>query len=59
MFFFTLSMLTLGLNLAAVLYLTIYLPIIKRVPEKDIEIEKIHPMLIPLMTVAGFVSFFW
>ena len=59
MFFFTLSMLGLGVNLLSILYLTIYLPIIKGIPEKDIDIEKVHPMLIPIMTLAGFVSFFW
>ena len=59
MFFFTLSMLGLGVNLLSVLYLTVYLPIFKGVPEKDIDVEKVHPMLIPIMTLAGFVSFFW
>jgi len=59
MFFFNLSMMSLFLNLLAILYLTIYLPVIKRIPDKDIDIEKIHPMFIPVMTIAGFVSFFW
>ena len=59
MFFFVLSMIGLGVNLASILYLTIYLPIIKGIPEKDIDIEKVHPMLIPIMTLAGLVSFFW
>jgi hypothetical protein len=59
MFFFTLSMFGLAINLLSVLYLTIYLPIIKRIPEKDIDIEKVHPMLVPIMTLAGILSFFW
>jgi hypothetical protein len=59
MFFFTLSMITLSINLAAVLYITAYLPYVKKVPEKEIDIEKIHPVLIPGMTISGFLSFFW
>jgi hypothetical protein len=49
----------LAINLLSVLYLTIYLPIIKRIPEKDIDIEKVHPMLVPIMTLSGILSFFW
>ena len=59
MFFFTLSMVALCLNLAAILFITVYMPLVKKIPEKDIDIEKIHPVLIPAMTIAGFVSFFW
>ena len=59
MFFFYLSMITFGINLVTLLYLTLYLPIVKRIPEKEIDFEKIHPMLIPVVTILGFVSFFW
>ena len=47
------------MNLAAILFITVYMPLVKKIPEKDIDIEKIHPVLIPAMTIAGFVSFFW
>jgi hypothetical protein len=56
MFFFQLSMLALGVNLCMMIYLTLYLPFVTK--RNDIDFEKEHPKLIPVIAILGFVCFF-
>eukprot|EP00347_Sterkiella_histriomuscorum_P020286 403338390 len=54
-FFFDLAMIGIGINIAFMLYMTVYLPYIKRINE---DFETYCPQLIPVVTVIGIVSFF-
>jgi hypothetical protein len=58
MFFFDLSMMGLGINMALLLYMTIYLPYVKRIPVDQLDYERDCPKLIPVLTIVGFVAFF-
>ena len=59
MFFFDLSMIGLGINLAVMLYMTIFLPFSKGVSASELDFEKECPKLIPIVTVIGVLVFFW
>ncbi len=58
MFFFDLSMMGLGINITVLLYMTVYIPLVKKVPLEQLDYEKECPKLIPLVTIVGIVSFF-
>jgi len=58
MFFFQLSMLALGINMCIMGYLTLYLPYVNNRNGNDIDFEKEHPKLIPVIAVLGFACFF-
>ena len=55
MLFFDFAMIGLGVNIAIMLYITIYLPYIKRISE---DFETYCPKVIPVMTLVGVLSFF-
>ena len=58
MFFFDLSMIGLGINITIMIYMTVYLPYVKRIPLEQLEYERECPKLIPVVTIVGIVSFF-
>lgn len=58
MFFFDLSMLGLGINISVLLYMTVYIPMVKKIPLEQLDYEKECPKLIPLVTIVGIVAFF-
>jgi hypothetical protein len=58
MFFFTISLFCFCTNLALLLYMTAYIPFIRKVPAISIDFEKDCPKLIPIVTILGIVSFF-
>ena len=53
-FFFDIALICIGINLAVMLYVTVYLPYIARV-EGDLETHA--PKLIPIITICGFIAF--
>jgi len=51
-------MISLGINLLIMAYLTVYLPFVHG-SDKDFDFEKDHPKLIPVVTIFGILCFFW
>ncbi|TNV75939.1 hypothetical protein FGO68_gene13910 [Halteria grandinella] len=58
MFFFDLSLIGFGINISVMLYMTVYLPLVRGVPGESLDLEKECPQLIPVITICGIVSFF-
>jgi hypothetical protein len=55
-FFLDIALTGLGINIAIMMYLTLYLPYIAKIEE---DWETYCPKLIPVMTLSGLISFIW